>query len=323
MKTLRLLLTSAGRRVELLQCFRADAEAMGIDLEVLACDLKPEWSSACHLADRRFAVPRATDAGYVDAIFDICQAYDVGLVVPTIDPELLPLALARERFQASGAHIAVSAAPLIEMARDKLATADFLKANGIPSPLTMPAEAVLDKPDQWQWPLIVKARSGSASRGFRLVERPGDFPDPAATEPLVAQQRLIGVEYTVNLYFDSDGALRAAIPHERVAIRAGEVEKGVTRRVPQLIAIAREMAEVLPEPGGALCFQAIVDAQGAASVFEINARFGGGFPLAHHAGARFSRWLMEERLGLNSTAHDNWREGVAMMRYDAAVFVEP
>src|SRR3546814_1692610 len=78
----------------------------------------------------------------------------------------------------------------------------------------------------------------------------------------------------------------------------------------------------LPGPRGALCFQAIVDDNGDASVFEINARFGGGYPLAHRAGAAFGRWLMEERLQLPSSANDDWRNGVTMLRYDAAVFID-
>lgn len=80
---------------------------------------------------------------------------------------------------------------------------------------------------------------------------------------------------------------------------------------------------MLSAPRGVLCFQAFVDRQGRASVFEINARFGGGYPLAHHAGATMARWLLEERLGLPCSAHNAWREGVAMLRYDAAVFLEP
>src|SRR3546814_1211759 len=110
------------------------------------------------------------------------------------------------------------------------------------------------------------------------------------------------------MFFDRSGGLRAAIPHERVQVRAGEVEKGITRRVPRLEALARRIAAILPAPSGALCFQAIVAPDGEASVFEINARFGGGYPLAHRAGAPFTRWLMEEALGFPSSADDDWRE---------------
>src|SRR3546814_13401893 len=84
---LRLLITSAGRRAGLVQCFRADAAALGIELEVIACDLEPELSAACHLADRRFAVPPVTSADYVDAVLAICRTFGVGLFVPQIEPE--------------------------------------------------------------------------------------------------------------------------------------------------------------------------------------------------------------------------------------------
>ena len=55
-------------------------------------------------------------------------------------------------------------------------------------------------------------------------------------------------------------------------------------------------------------------------MIEINARFGGGYPLVDHAGATFAQWLLEEVAGLSRTVHDDWREGVLMLRYDAAVF---
>ena len=58
-------------------------------------------------------------------------------------------------------------------------------------------------------------------------------------------------------------------------------------------------------------------------MIEINARFGGGFPLSLEAGADFPRWMLEELLGLPSTAsRDRWRPGMVMLRYDAAVFVD-
>ena len=69
-----------------------------------------------------------------------------------------------------------------------------------------------------------------------------------------------------------------------------------------------------------MCFQAMVGENDELSVFEINARFGGGYPLAHQAGAPFAKWLLEEQLGLPSTANEDWREGMLMLRYDAAFF---
>jgi carbamoyl-phosphate synthase large subunit len=91
--------------------------------------------------------------------------------------------------------------------------------------------------------------------------------------------------------------------------------------MPALQAAAKKLAQVLPGATGPLCFQAVIMGSGEMAVFEINARFGGGYPLAHRAGARFSQWLLEEACGLPCTANDDWKEGVVMLRYDAAVFL--
>jgi carbamoyl-phosphate synthase large subunit len=319
---LRLLVTSAGRRVELLRCFREAGAALGVDVEILACDLKPELSSACMEADAAFRAPRADDDGYANAILELCRQHSVDLVVPTIDPELLPLSRATERFTEAGTHVSVSSPMLVEIARDKLKTAEFFAEHGVPAPHTWAAEAVNGK-TVLPWPMLAKPRHGSSGRSVRVVHDSQELATHAVGEPFIVQQLLQGREFTVNMFFDRAGKLRCAVPHERLQIRAGEVEKGITRRLPSVLDAARRVADALPAPRGALCFQAMVGPDDSVSVFEINARFGGGYPLAHRAGATFARWLLEERLDIPSTASDGWAEGVLMLRYDAAHFSVP
>ena len=317
-RQLTMLLCSAGRRVGLLRAFRNAAVHLNIELRIIACDVQPEWSAACRLADMAVRVPYASDPDYIPAIEAICREYNVGLVVPTIDPELLPLAEARERFAAAGTTVAVSALPVIEICRDKLQTARFLARYGIPVPRTIDPDSA-DR-EHWDGPAIVKPRNGSAGRAITRIDSLEALPGTQA-EPMVVQELLEGEEWTVNLYFDGRGALRSVVPHRRIQVRAGEVEKGVTGRQRQLMEIADKMAACLPGPHGALCYQAIIAPDGTAKVFEINARFGGGYPLADYAGACFAQWLIEERMQLPSTAANRWTAGVAMLRFDAAIFV--
>ena len=54
---------------------------------------------------------------------------------------------------------------------------------------------------------------------------------------------------------------------------------------------------------------------------DCNARFGGGYPLAHRAGARFTDWLLDEMEGKRLSSFDDWTDDLAMLRYDEAVFV--
>ncbi|MET0309784.1 MAG: ATP-grasp domain-containing protein [Sphingomonas sp.] len=319
-KRLTMLVTSAGRRVGLLQAFRRGAEQLGVELDLLACDLEPELSAACHVADSAFAVPSADDDGYVESILAICRRRRVQLVVPTIDPELAPLAEAKDRFAALGIVVAASAPSVIDIARDKLKTAEFLTAHDIPGPRTATLANVRKNPGSWTWPVLLKPRHGSSGRSVSVVQTPVDLP-LHEDEPMIVQTLLRGEEWTVSFYIDDAGRLRAVVPHRRIKVRAGEVEKGVTRRAPRLIEIGERIAASLPGARGVLCYQAMVAPDGTANVFEINARFGGGYPLADHAGATFARWLIEARLGMPSSAGNDWAEDVVMLRYDAAVFV--
>jgi carbamoyl-phosphate synthase large subunit len=169
--------------------------------------------------------------------------------------------------------------------------------------------------------VIAKPVSGSASIGIVRPKCRDDLLRLSA-DGYVVQEYLAGAEFTVNVFFGTDGAMRCAVPHRRIEVRAGEVSKGRTERVPALIEIAAKLASALPGARGPLCFQAVAQESGDYGVFEINARFGGGYPLAHHAGARFSQWLLEESLGQPSSASDDWRSGVTMLRFDDAVFID-
>lgn len=315
----RILFTSAGRRVELTRCFRRAAQTLGLRAHVHACDFVPDLSAACLDADSAFAVPRCTDPTYVDHLLGYCAREGIELLVPTIDTELEALALAREQFAAVGTRVHVSDPETVAVVRDKQRTIDMLAQAGVPVPRTAPIEEVRAAPGEWRWPAFAKPVGGSASRGIGVLESPQDIA-AAYPEPMLVQELLHGPEYTVNIYVDAAGRMLSAIPHRRLSVRGGEVEKGVTTRDGRFAAIAEGVAAALPGARGVLCFQLIDDPHRGPFVFEINARFGGGYPLADHAGGRFAESLLASLIGLPECATQDWRDGVTMARYDAAVF---
>ena len=305
-----------------MQCFRADAQDLGAGLRVLAADLAPGMSAACQAADVCFPVPRCTDAGFIPALLELCRREGVDLLVPTIDTELSALAENREPFAAIGTRVAVSSFEVVAIARDKAKTAEAFSAARVMVPRTAQLTTLLTDPASWHWPVVLKPNSGSSSIGLQIACSPEEARRLGARrDDYLVQEQWIGREYTVNIFFDEAGRLRCAIPHWRIETRGGEVSKGRTERVPVLEDAAVRIAAALPGVRGALCFQAIVTEDGRAGVFELNARFGGGYPLAHRAGACFSRWLLEDALGLPCSANNDWREGVTMLRYDDAVFL--
>jgi len=316
------LISSAGRRVEFINCFFESAQDLGCDLKVVATDAAPAWSSACQRADQSYTVPRCDNAGFIPAMLEICEREGVALLVPTIDHELALYAEARPAFEKIGTTISVSDPATIALARNKLESNRFFRDIGLQKPRCALLRDVLAEPAAWKFPLIAKPIDGSSSIGLRLVPSLEAL-RALAVDPTryVVQDHLRGLEYTVNMFFDPHG-LRSAVQHQRVEMRAGEVSKGITTRLPALTTAAEKLGQALAGKAfGALNFQAIVTEDRTPHLLEMNARFSGGYPLAHRAGAPFTRWLLESAVGREISAHNDWQTGITMLRYDAAIFL--
>ncbi|MGH9348887.1 MAG: sugar transferase [Vicinamibacterales bacterium] len=319
-RAFNILVSSAGRRVGLQDILREALRDAGLRGEVMAADMSP-LSAAFHSADRSFLVPPCDDEGFIPAVLEICEGQGIRLVVPTIDTELPCYAANRDRFAAMGTTVAVSTPEVIAIARDKAMTNGWLRRNGFPVPRQAPLEAVRHDPAGWPLPLVVKPRTGSASAGIVFATRRAQLALLDEARGYVVEERLAGVEYTIDVLAAAGGRCLCAVPRRRMEVRGGEIAKAQTCRIPDLEALACGICETLPGAYGVLNIQVIVGHSGPA-VIEINPRFGGGFPLTWEAGGRYPAWMLEEILGRPSTAsRDAWTSGVTMLRYDAAVYV--
>lgn len=322
MTTLNVLITSAGRRVTLVELFRAALDRLGVAGSVVAADAKAN-APAGLVADRREPVPRVDDPAYVPRLLEICRAHAIGLVVPTIDPELPVLADHAAEFEAAGALPLVSSPEANRICLHKGRTARFFREAGIPAPAEFDPAAVLADPAA-AYPFIIKPASGSASVGVARVHdrRELEYHLGAVADPIL-QEFVAGEEYTLDILVDLAGRVRCVVPRLRIETRAGEISKGVTVRDPALIAAGRRVAEALPGARGCVTAQCIRDAEGRIKFLEINPRFGGGFPLSARAGADFPGWVAAMALGREPEIDpDGWRDGLAMLRYDEALYVD-
>lgn len=320
---LTLLVSSAGRRVELLSILRQTCGSLGVPVNLIATDAHPEMSAACRLADAAHRVPLVTDESFVDAMLEIVARERVAMVLPTIDPELAKFAQSEDQFRQAGARVVISSVDAIATCRNKLTTMARLSEHGIRVPTTAAYEArhelmVPDAPRNW----IVKPVAGSASRNLSLCSDLRSLP-PVVPEEMLVQEFVDGPEFTTNVFVDARGAVRCSVPHERLRTRGGEVEKGRTTRMPALADAANAIVAAVPGLRGPICFQSIVDPSRGPIVIEINARLGGGYPLAHAAGATFVQWLIEEHLGRVPAYADDWIDGLTMLRYDQSLFIQP
>jgi carbamoyl-phosphate synthase large subunit len=318
-----ILISSVGRRAQLVGCFRRAAKELGFVLTVLGTDAAPELSSASHLVDRCFKVPPCSDPRFVPEIASISGEHKVDLIIPTIDHELPVYANHLNEFERAGSDVLISSPSTIEISSDKCRTNEWLIAHGFPTVAQQPVEHVLRDYSKWTFPVIVKPRRGSASIGVRIVNEVESLRSLKNQGTLLVESMARGVEYTTNLFVDRWGRCLCAVPHQRLETRGGEVSKGITVKNLKLMELAKGVAEALPGARGPLNLQGFVDSNNDVQFTEINARFGGGFPLAAEAGADFCRWILEEMAGLPSSASfSSWHDRLLMLRFDSAIFVK-
>ena len=104
-----ILVTSAGKRVELVKAIKNTvSDILGPDVKVFTTDMNPIMAPAGYVSDKCIKVPRVTDESYPQILRDICDKYSIGLLIPTIDTELLLLSVLYDEFKAHGTHIAIS-----------------------------------------------------------------------------------------------------------------------------------------------------------------------------------------------------------------------
>lgn len=316
------MLSAVGRRVTLLKLLRRSLEELQLPGKILATDIN-RISSAFHVADAGRIVPDYNDPRCLEETLSLCQEYKVRVIVPTIDPDLPFYAEHQKEFEDNNVQVMVSSPETIRICNDKKATYEWLTAHNLPCLRYIDAHELFEDMNDWSFPLFIKPRHGSSSINARVIRDHHELRAAVVSKEFIAQEVAGDEEYTVDVYVDRRGRCRCAVPRLRMATRGGEVSKGMTVRSQPLQSLARRVAEALPGARGVMNIQIFYDEdRQTLAVNDINARFGGGYPLTHQAGAPMVRWMLEEVMGLPLTAEeDRWVDGLVMLRYDEAVFV--
>ena len=88
------------------------------------------------------------------------------------------------------------------------------------------------------------------------------------------------------------------------------------------MAEAKRLIEILQAGPGVITLQLFLTEDGRMKFIEVNPRFGGGVPLSVKAGANFPKWLLLEMLGKKpNIKFDGFKDGLAMLRYDAEIWL--
>ena len=314
-----ILITSAGKRVALTRCFKETLTRFFPEAKVFTTDMNPAMAPAGYVSDGCFKVPRVTDASYPSLLLDICEKNDVGMVIATIDTELLLLADLKASFQEKGICVMVSDRPFVEMCRDKRNTGAFFERHGIRVPKNI---------DKYHptFPMFAKPYDGSLSANLHYIRTADELTQEILDDPKLLFMEYIDKsvykEYTVDMYYGRDHHVKCIVPRERIEIRAGEINKGWTAKN-EILTFLRDKLEYVEGCVGCICVQVFFHPETHDMVgIEINPRFGGGYPLSYMCGGNFPELLIREHFLNEDVAYfDTWKDGLLMLRYDDAIFV--
>lgn len=313
-----ILILSAGRRVKLLNAFCQSMENSKTNGIIYCADLQPSLSSACMAAEHHIKLPHILSADYIKDLLDSCLKYNIKVIIPTIDTELPILSDNREYFQSYGIDIIISDTALIEACSDKRKTAHLFHSLSIKTP-------EIYQPNMIKFPCFTKPALGSSGVGAFKVETEAQLTNSLLSEKDRMFMELIPSYYqevTIDLYYDKNSQLICAVPRYRIAIRAGEVSKGLTKRG-FLYDWCIKNLQTMEGARGCITLQVFVDqATRHISAIEINARFGGGYPLSYSCGADFPAWIIKEYMDdENVSFYDDWKSNMLMLRYDDHILV--
>ena len=313
------LVTAAGRRTGLVEAFGEAAHERGG--RVYAADVDG-LAPALYLADEAIRSLRTDDIAYVDDLLASVAGHGIRLLVPTIDTDLPILARHVARFEAAGCRVAISTSAFIETTMDKHLSGLAFEAAGIRVPRSWipPLPAGAELPIQ----VFVKPRAGSASQDtYRIELAELDMVLRLVREPIV-QEVLTGPEITIDALLDLDGQPIHYVPRRRIRTLGGESIQGVT--LEHDTGFETWIEDVLDRCSamgarGPLTLQAFMGTAGPV-LSEINARFGGGFPLALEAGGAYPGWLLDMIDGVAVRPRlREYETGVYMTRANAERFV--
>lgn len=310
-----ILFTCAGRRTYLLKYFK---ENLLEGDKVIATDMQLS-APALQVADIKLQVPAVYDPQYIEITLGICKEYKVDALISLNDLELPILSENKARFEELGVTVIVSSPEVIDVCFDKYKTAQWVEALGLSSPKTFvrleDAKAALAT-GEISFPLFLKPRWGSGSIGLESIADMEELDiyynllmkkikktilatASVGDEYILIQEKLTGSEFGLDVMNDLEGNNVSVSVKQKLAMRAGETDKAVTRDIPEVREMGCVIGKALKHIGN-LDVDIMQRVNGEYCVLELNPRFGGGFPFSYEAGVNMPKaiiqWLKGERV---------------------------
>ena len=313
---MNIIITSCGRRTQLIKYFKNEFEGIG-NVVVTDCD---ELAPALYFADKYYITERINHPQYIDRLLEICKEENISGILSLIDPELSLLSKNKERFEEIGVKLVGSNYESTELCFDKYEFYQFLRENGFNCAKTY-IELDLFKEDykagKIDFPVFIKPRTGSASLGINKVEYMEHLELLFKLFPnMIIQEFIPGQEYGIDCYIDLiSNEVISIFAKKKIRMRSGETDKAISYKNDKLFEVINDLVKKA-NLNGAVDID-VFKCNGEWIISEINPRFGGGYLLAYECEENYPKFIINNlRNKLNKSNIGNYEEARYMIKHD-------
>ncbi|NRT73714.1 ATP-grasp domain-containing protein [Clostridium beijerinckii] len=321
---MNLLITSIGKRVQLIKHLKKSFRVVGVD--------SGELNPGKLFVSKFYKIPNANESGYLESLLDICEKEAIKVIIPLYEGEFEVLDKEREKFENVGTVVLLSSEKIIDICKDKEKTFKYFLNSEVNIPKVYcenEIEEIIRYGDIDKFPLIIKPRDGMGSNGVYKVNNFSELKFfKEYLKDGIVQEYINGEEYTVDVLVDLLGNPIYVIPRKRLEVRAGEVVKSSTvkdqRIINETVKVIEYLNKLRNNDGlalmGPLTIQFFKKNNRDIYLLEINPRFGGGVPLSFEAGADYALKIYEMLQGNKLGYIKDFKE-ITMLRYEEAVYI--
>lgn len=303
--TINILFLGGAKRVSVANHFKATATQMGHKVNIFSYELDKQVPIAC--VGEVIIGKKWKDA---DLLIDLkcnIEKYNINIVLAFVDPAIYVISELKKL--CPNVFIPVSDPELCNIMFDKVLSANWFKEHNISQP------AFYTELANFNYPVIFKPRTGSASKGILVCRSKEELPNVDISQYLVSQFIADHTEFSVDCYVSQTGLVTSVVPRVRIETAGGEAVRSKTVKD---LSIIEESKKILASGKfrGPITIQYIKDnTNGNVYVMEINPRLGGAVVTSIGAGSGIIKMILDEYLKNSIKPITDWKDNTVMVRY--------
>lgn len=291
-----ILITNIGRRGYLVEYIKETDYFTG---KVYVSDCDNTAAGLYGNNDGHFILPRPVDNPdkYVSQLVILCKKYDIGMVIPVIDPEIDILSEYRSIFWENDIVVTVSDKHVLDICYNKSNMNKFLGDNNFLVPKTYFSindfKCSIDR-REIDFPVIIKPIYGSGSVSTYIVNSIEKL-NSLFVDGMMIQEYIDGQEFGVDILNNFGGKPVRCVVKKKLSMRSGETDKALVVKNEYIQAESIRLAKLLGHVCNLDCD--ILEKEEKIYIIDMNPRFGGGYPATHLSGENYLELIMRMKNG--------------------------